>query len=99
MRISGNLIFRFPTIIDGLKQNFEDSNRLNGGNRRNGGLANVNYNRADYRDDNIAGCPLVVSKVKSTPFSSVFYALNLISANRPAFFRFLIFFLPVACMF
>ena len=41
--------------------NFEDSNRLYGGNRDNGGLANVNYNWHDNRNSNIAARPLVVS--------------------------------------
>ena len=41
--------------------NFEDANRLYGGNRDNGGLANVNYNSRDNRNDNIAGRPLAVS--------------------------------------
>lgn len=45
-----------------LGTNFEDSNRLIGGNRDNGGLANVNYNWSENRNDNIAGRPLVVSK-------------------------------------
>jgi len=47
-----------------LKINFQDSNRLIGGNRDNGGLANVNYNSASNRNDNIVGRPLVVSNVK-----------------------------------
>jgi hypothetical protein len=48
--------------MDGLKQKFEGSNWLYGGNRENGGLANVNYNWSSNRNDNIAGRPLVVSK-------------------------------------
>ncbi|MDP3764427.1 MAG: hypothetical protein Q8Q95_02290 [bacterium] len=54
--------------MDGLKQKFEDSSRLYGGNRENGGLANVNYNWSSNRNDNIAGRPLVVSKQKSALF-------------------------------
>jgi hypothetical protein len=46
------------------RSNFEDSNRLNGGNRRNGGLANVDNNWDGNRNDNIAGRPLVVSLQK-----------------------------------
>jgi hypothetical protein len=57
--------------MDGLKQIFEDSNRLIGGNRDNGGLANVNYNWPDNRNDNIAARPLVVSKLKKRSTRSV----------------------------
>lgn len=39
---------------------FEDSSRLYGGNRDNGGLANVNNNWADNRNRNIVARPLVV---------------------------------------
>jgi len=63
MRISGELFIISSPVINGwLEANFEASNRLYGGNRENGGLANVNYNSADNRNDNIAGRPLVVSK-------------------------------------
>src|SRR3989344_5609780 len=41
--------------------NFEDSCRLYGGDRDDGGLANVNYNWRDNRNSNIAARPLVVS--------------------------------------
>lgn len=37
---------------------FEDSDRLSGGIRDNGGLANVNYDSSGHRDDNVAGRPL-----------------------------------------
>jgi len=49
---------------------FEDSNRLCGGNRDNGGLAVVHYD-ADYRSSSIAGRPLV-SFIKSAPFRRAF---------------------------
>lgn len=49
------------SVIMTIRNNFEDSNRLYGGNRNNGGLANVNYNWHDNRNRNIAGRPLVVS--------------------------------------
>lgn len=45
------------------EDNFEDSNRLYGGNRDNGGLSNVNYNWQTNRNDNIAGRPLGVSSI------------------------------------
>lgn len=51
--------------------NFEDSNRLYGGNRNNGGLANVNYNSADNRNDNIAARPLVVSRERQKPLAGL----------------------------
>ncbi|KKT28786.1 MAG: hypothetical protein UW15_C0025G0011, partial [Parcubacteria group bacterium GW2011_GWC1_44_10] len=38
---------------------FEDSRRLCCGDRRYGGLAGVCYYSSDYRDDSIAGRPLV----------------------------------------
>ena len=37
----------------GFEHLFEDGNRLFGGNSDNGGLANVNYNASDNRNDNI----------------------------------------------
>lgn len=46
------------------------ANRLNGGNRDNGGLANVNYNTRGNRNDNIAGRCLAVSE--KTPLSASF---------------------------
>ena len=47
------------------RSNFEDSNRLYGGNRDNGGLANVNYNWRDNRNSSVAARPLVVSQRRS----------------------------------
>lgn len=47
---------------------FGDSNRLYGGNRDNGGLANVNYNWSDNRNDNIGFRPLVVSLIFISKF-------------------------------
>ena len=38
---------------------FEDSHRLNGGNRDSGGLTNISYSWAVFRRDDVAGRPLV----------------------------------------
>lgn len=50
-------------ILDGVGEYFEGAhNRLNGGNSDNGGLANVNWNNADNRNDNWSPRPLGVTK-------------------------------------
>ena len=47
------------------RSNFEDSNRLYGGNRDNGGLAIVSYDWRVIRNSSVAARPLVVSQRRS----------------------------------
>ena len=72
-----------------IRNDFEDSNRLYGGNRDNGGLANVNYNWHDNRNSNIAGRPLVVSKRKSALYKALF--LNRLNPAACYFTKFIYF--------
>lgn len=61
-RTSGKRKSSIPVRVDGVRQSFEDDNRLYGGDRDSGGLANVGYYWHDNRNDNIAGRPLGVSR-------------------------------------